>query len=73
MRSWWKLWEQKDDDKTIYCTDKVLDILEKFGGHKIFPNNAEVTPASLYHKLFEDYRFTNKYCTKIQQLNNCTL
>jgi len=73
MRSWWKLWEQKDDDKTIYCTDKVLDILEKFGGHKIFSNNAEVTPASLYHKLLDDYRFTNKYCTKIQQLNNCSL
>lgn len=75
-RSWtaWKIWEQKDDDsKYIYCTDAVLDIIKKFGGHKIFDNHAEVTPAQLYEFLLDDYRFASKYCIMIQQLNNCSL
>ena len=71
--TWWKLWEQKDQDKTIYCTDKILDIIENFGNHNIHENNAEITPAGLYHKLLNDYIIGNKWCTHIQQLNKCSV
>jgi hypothetical protein len=71
--TWWRFWDQQDDDKTIYCTDKILDIVENFSDHNIHGNNAEITPAGLYHKLLNDYIIGNRWCIYIQQLNKCSV
>ena len=39
---------QQDKHNEAYCTDFVLDNVERTLNRQIIPNNAEVTPAELY-------------------------